>query len=109
MANPTLRWGGDFVIGDNVNDCVGKFLLKIGSLSFGRFFSFLPNGEHFQPLVRFVSFILRDQLAWDLRLGFAEDEAQGLRLGSEQSGILGWSSFLGQPPLEPYVTICVQE
>ncbi|QZN97191.1 type VI secretion system baseplate subunit TssG [Symbiopectobacterium purcellii] len=109
LGKANIVLGGDFVIGDNVNDCAGKFLLKIGNLSFGRFLSFLPNGEHFQPLVRFVSFILRDQLAWDLRLGFAEDEAQGLRLGSEQSGILGWSSFLGQPPAEPYVTICVQE
>lgn len=109
LGKVNIALGGDFVIGDNVNDFAGKFLLKIGSLSFGRFLSFLPNGEHFQPLVRFVSFILRDQLAWDLRLGFAEDEAQGLRLGSEQSGILGWSSFLGQPSAETYVTICVQE
>lgn len=109
LGNASIVLGGDFVIGDSVNDCAGKFLLKIGNLSFSRFLSFLPNGEHFQPLVRFVSFILRDQLAWDLRLGFAEGEAKGLILGSEQSGRLGWSSFLGQPPAEPYVTICVQE
>lgn len=106
-ANSLL--GGDFVIGDKVNDCAGKFLLKVDNLSFSRFLSFLPNGEHFQPLVRFVSFILRDQLAWDLRLGFAEGEARGLRLGDDQSSRLGWSSFLGQPPADPYVTICVQE
>ncbi|GAB7209287.1 hypothetical protein OS31_07920 [Dickeya oryzae] len=52
---------------------------------------------------------MRDQLAWDLRLGFAEGEARGLRLGDDQSSRLGWSSFLGQPPADPYVTICVQE
>ncbi|MGL4268326.1 MAG: type VI secretion system baseplate subunit TssG, partial [Plesiomonas sp.] len=106
-ANAVL--GGDLVLGDKVNDCAGKFVLRINSLSFSRFLSFLPNGEHFQPLVRFVSFILRDQLAWDLRLGFGEEQARGLRLGDEQSGRLGWSSFLGQPPVDPYVTICVQE
>ncbi|ASN84453.1 type VI secretion system baseplate subunit TssG [Pectobacterium versatile] len=109
LGKANMMLGGDFVIGDKVNDCAGKFLLKVGNLSFSRFLSFLPNGEHFQPLVRFVSFILRDQLAWDLRLGFAEGEAKGLSLGSEQSSRLGWSSFLGQPPADPYVTICVQE
>ncbi|EHD20405.1 MULTISPECIES: type VI secretion system baseplate subunit TssG [Brenneria] len=109
LGGANMALGGDFVIGDKVNDCAGKFLLKVGDLSFSRFLGFLPNGEHFQPLVRFVSFILRDQLAWDLRLGFAAGEAQGLSLGSEQSGCLGWSSFLGQPPADPYVTICVQE
>ena len=106
-ANSTL--GGDLVIGARVNDCAGKFLLRLNDLGFEQFLSFLPNGEHFQPLVRFVSFILRDQLAWDLRLGFGPEQARGLCLGEEQSGRLGWSSFLGQPPSDPFVTICVQE
>ena len=101
--------GSDFVIGDKVNDCAGKFLLKINNLSFGQFLGFLPNGEHFHALVTFVSFILRDQLAWDLRLGFGQEQARGLRLGEEQSARLGWSTFLGQPPSDPFVTICVQE
>ncbi|MGL4433286.1 MAG: type VI secretion system baseplate subunit TssG [Plesiomonas shigelloides] len=109
LGRANVRLGGELVLGDKVNDCAGKFVLRINALSFERFLSFLPNGEHFQPLVRFVSFILRDQLAWDLRLGFGEEQARGLRLGDEQSGRLGWSSFLGQPPVDPYVTICVQE
>lgn len=107
LANATL--GGDMVIGERVNDCAGKFLLRINDLSFTRFLEFLPDGEFFQPLVRFVSFILRDQLAWDLRLGMGEGQARGLRLGDEQSSRLGWCSFLGQPPADPFVTICVQE
>jgi type VI secretion system protein ImpH len=106
-ANAAL--GSDLVIGAGVKDCAGKFLLKINNLTHEEFLTFLPNGEHFQPLVTFVSFILRDQLAWDLRLGFAPAQAHGMQLGEEQSGRLGWSSFLGQPPEDPYVTICVQE
>ncbi|RLM21866.1 type VI secretion protein [Brenneria alni] len=106
-VNITL--GDNFVIGDKVDDCAGKFLLRIGNLSFSQFLKFLPNGEHFASLVRFVSFILRDQLAWDLRLGFGDDEAKGICLGDQQNACLGWSSFLGQPPGDPYVTICVQE
>ena len=109
LGSACVTLGDDFVIGDKLNDCAGKFLLKINGLRFSHFLGFLPDGEHFHALVTFVSFILRDQLAWDLRLGFGRDEAQGLQLGEEQSARLGWSSFLGQPPKEPFVTICVQE
>ncbi|ROP58150.1 type VI secretion system protein ImpH [Enterobacter sp. BIGb0383] len=107
LAN--MRLGDDFVIGDKVSDCAGKFLLKINNLSFSEFLRFLPNGDQFEPLVRFVSFILRDQLAWDLRLGFGEAQASGIRLGDDKNASLGWSSFLGDPPADPWVTICVQE
>ncbi|MDY0970726.1 type VI secretion system baseplate subunit TssG [Siccibacter turicensis] len=109
LGRANSRLGDDFVIGERVNDCAGKFLLKINNLSFSDFLRFLPNGDQFEPLVRFVSFILRDQLAWDLRLGFGLDQASGMRLGDARYASLGWSSFLGNPPAEPWVTICVQE
>lgn len=109
LSLTNMRLGDDFVIGDKVNDCAGKFLLKINNLHFSEFLRFLPNGDQFEPLVRFVSFILRDQLAWDLRLGFGEAQASGIRLGDEKNACLGWSSFLGDPPADPWVTICVQE
>lgn len=101
--------GGDFVIGDKVNDCAGKFLLKLNGLSFSQFLGFLPGGENFHGLVSFVSFVLRDQLAWDLRLGFGLGQVSGLRLGEDPRTRLGWNTFLGEPPEEAFVTICVQE
>lgn len=107
LAN--MHLGNDFVIGEKVNDCAGKFLLKINDLEFSEFLRFLPSGERFDPLVRFISFIMRDQLAWDLQLGFGEAQASGIRLGDNKNACLGWCSFLGEPPSEPRVTICVQE
>lgn len=101
--------GGDFVIGDKVNDCAGKFLLKLSGLSFNQFLGFLPSGEYFHALVSFVSFVLRDQLAWDLQLGFGQGQLSGLRLGEDPRTRLGWSTFLGEPPEDAFVTICVQE
>lgn len=60
---------GNFVLGTRVPDLSGKFQLSITSLTRKQFLSFLPSGENFLPLTMFVSFILRDQLAWDLHLG----------------------------------------
>ena len=53
----------------------------------------------------FVSFILRDQLAWDLHLGLAPEQVGAMRLGDNKSALLGWTSFLGTPEERPSVTI----
>lgn len=63
---------GNFVLGTRVPDLSGKFQLSITSLTRKQFLSFLPSGENFLPLTMFVSFILRDQLAWDLHLGLGQ-------------------------------------
>lgn len=109
LGQTNVSLGQTLVLGDKVGDCAGKFLLRLGRLSFAQFRRFLPDGEHFRPLVQFVAFMLRDQMAWDLRLELSRDEARAMQLGQMQSSCLGWSSFLGQPPAEPFVTICVQE
>ena len=56
----------------------------------------------------FVSFILRDQLAWDLHLGLAPEQVGAMRLGYNKSALLGWTSFLGTPEERPSVTIRVR-
>lgn len=100
--------GQNFSIGSRVPDRGGKFLLCIDNLSRERFLSFLPNGDNFLPLTLFVAFILRDQFAWDLRLGIAPNQVGGMTLGNEQNSLLGWTSFVGQPGQHPHVTIAVR-
>jgi len=109
LGQANMALGHDFISGARVNDCAGKFILKINNLSFRDFLRFLPDGDQHQPLVRFMSFILRDQLAWDLSLGFGYQQANGMRLDNHQGASLGWSSFLGTPPEMARVMICVQE
>ncbi|EBP0098891.1 type VI secretion system baseplate subunit TssG [Salmonella enterica subsp. salamae] len=100
---------GNFVLGTRVPDLSGKFQLSINNLSRKQFLSFLPSGENFLPLAMFVSFVLRDQLAWDLHLGLAPDQVGIMRLGDNKSALLGWTSFLGEPGEPPSVTIRVRE
>ena len=100
--------GLNFTLGARVPDRSGKFLLCINNLSRKRFLSFLPSGENFLPLTMFVAFILRDQFAWDLRLGLAPDQADSMRLGDEKSSMLGWTSFIGKPEQQPFITINVR-
>ena len=105
--NSDLR--GNFVIGDYAPDVCGKFTLCINELSHDHFLRFLPNGDLYQPLVTFVAFILRDQFAWDIQLGLADKQFEPTCLGNDKGCLLGWTTFLGQPPEVPLVTIGVQE
>ncbi|HDR2158468.1 TPA: type VI secretion system baseplate subunit TssG [Enterobacter cancerogenus] len=101
--------GVNFTLGARVPDRSGKFLLRIGSLSMERYLSFLPDGEHHQALQMFVSFLLRDQLAWDLQLCLAPAQAQGMQLGDKTNTRLGRTAFIGQPQTPPYVTLHIRE
>lgn len=90
-------------------DRSGKFMLCINNLSLERYLTFLPDGEDYLPLTTFVAFVLRDQLAWDLRLGLAPGEADGMRLGDERHAQLGRTCFIGKSPREPFVTRTVRQ
>ncbi|AIP97780.1 type VI secretion system baseplate subunit TssG [Salmonella enterica] len=105
---PRSVLGQNFTLGGRVLDRSGKFLLRIRGLSRERFLSFLPNGDSFLPLTMFVAFILRDQLAWDLRLEMAPNQIGGMQLGEEKTSRLGWTTFIGQPEVCPGVTIKVR-
>lgn len=101
--------GVNFTLGARVPDRSGKFLLRIGNLPMKRYLSFLPDGEHHQALQMFISFLLRDQFAWDLQLCLAPEQAKGMRLGDKSSTCLGRTGFIGQPKTPPYVTLHIRE
>ena len=106
LACSTL--GEDWVIGEQVPDCSGKFLLQLNRLTFERFLEFIPNGKNYTALLNFVSFVMSDQLAWDLELVLSGQEMKGFTLGDDQTLLLGWSSFIGRPQGKPFVNIKVQ-
>lgn len=101
--------GINFTLGSRKPDRGSKFELQLNHLSRDVFLSFLPNGENYLPLVTFVSFILRDQFAWDLRLGLAKDQVSGMVLGKKQDSLLGWTTFVGNPSREPHVLLTIRE
>uniref|UniRef100_UPI001652F19D type VI secretion system baseplate subunit TssG n=1 Tax=Serratia marcescens TaxID=615 RepID=UPI001652F19D len=88
--------GVNFTLGSRVPDRSGKFLLRIGNLSMKRYLSFLPDGDNHQALTLFISFLLRDQFAWDLRLDLAPEQAKGMRLGDRSRACIGRTAFIGQ-------------
>lgn len=107
VKNCTL--GKNFIIGGRIPDYSGKFTLVISNLTLEKMQMFLPTGSLHHSLVNFVSFILRDQLAWDLQLVLANDQVEGMKLGANRNCYLGWTTFLGRPPVDPSALITIQE
>ncbi|AGB79557.1 type VI secretion protein, VC_A0111 family [Enterobacteriaceae bacterium strain FGI 57] len=101
--------GVNFTLGSRVPDRSGKFLLRISKLSMPRYLSFLPDGENHKALTLFISFLLRDQLAWDLRLDLAPEQAKGMRLGDRSRSCIGRTAFIGQPKVPPSVTLHIRD
>ncbi|WP_032940790.1 type VI secretion system baseplate subunit TssG [Citrobacter youngae] len=101
--------GVNFTLGACVPDRSGKFLLRLGNLSMARYLSFLPEGENHQALTLFISFLLRDQLAWDLQLDLAPEQAERMRLGDRPRSCIGRTAFIGQPKTPPSITLHIRD
>lgn len=101
--------GDNFTLGSRIQDRSGKFELQLNDLSRKQFLSFLPNGSNYKILSNFVSFILKDQFAWDLRLKMKPKQVTGIKLGDEKNAMLGWISFLGKPENNPNIKLSVRE
>lgn len=108
-SRPRMLLGENFSLGAYIDDCNGKYTIVISELSLERYLAFLPNGEDYLPLITFVSYIMHEQLAWDLTLSIADEQACGMVLGKKQHNSLGWQSFLGKPEKNPSVTMTILE
>lgn len=101
--------GTNFSLGARVCDRSGKFLLRISNLSMARYLTFLPDGGNHLALTMFVSFLLRDQFAWDLQLDLAPEQARGMLLGESSRSCIGRTAFIGHPKVPPSVTLHIRD
>lgn len=103
LCNVSL--GDNWVLGSQVGDISGKFVLCINKLSLSRFQDFLPSGKEFNALCKVMDVILREQMAFDLELTVNEDEVLPSRMDKTQGMQLGWSLFLGNIDLKNHKTV----
>jgi type VI secretion system protein ImpH len=86
--------GADAVVGCEVVDRTGKFLLRVGPLKNEEFAAYLPGTPGRDHLDALVRFFLREPMAWDLELIRVTGEGPAAMLGGETAARLGWDSLL---------------
>ncbi|WP_310620617.1 type VI secretion system baseplate subunit TssG [Flexibacterium corallicola] len=95
LGQSNMVLGENAIAGERVPDISSKFNIYLKNLKFNRFKDFLPHGRDYKPLRDLIDFMLRDQHAYDIKLGLAEGEAIPVTLNKDCESRLGWSSFLG--------------
>jgi type VI secretion system protein ImpH len=86
--------GESSYIGEEVDDRMGKFHLRIGPLMREQFHSFLPGSANHQRLAFLTTFYLMDPLEYDVDLILAEKEAETICLSGPVWSRLGWDTWI---------------
>jgi len=86
--------GSDSFIGQEIEDRMGKFRLRLGPLNGKVFQSLLPGTEASEKLAFLTSFYVVDSLEYDVELVLAEREAQPACLGAPEWSMLGLDTWV---------------
>jgi type VI secretion system protein ImpH len=90
--------GKSAVIGEFVWDHQSKFRVRIGPVNKNTFDAFLPIGNAFTGLKKYVDWYKALGQNYDVQLVLRKEEVPGCRLGEEGSARLGWSTWLRHQP-----------
>jgi type VI secretion system protein ImpH len=83
--------GEDFILGEEIEDELGKFRIVIGPLNRGQFDRLLPGEPDFVEVGELVRLSIKDPLTFERALELAPGEAPTWNLGEAR---LGWTTWL---------------
>jgi len=92
------RLGVDTVLGEQVLDFTSKIRVRLGSLDYDQYVSFLPDGTNFQLIEKLISAFTEDPLEFDVELKIKQDAIPRLHASNKNPRRLGYTSWLGEPP-----------
>lgn len=86
--------GQDSIIGQEIDDRMGKFRLRVGPLSADDYRDFSPGNKAYNRLVKLTNLYLQDPLEYDLEVFMHEQQAQTICLGGDRWSKLGVDTWL---------------
>jgi len=86
--------GEDSFLGEEIEDRMGKFRLRIGPLQSGPFHSLLPGSPDHERVAFLTKFYLLDVLEFDIELILKQREAETACLGGSQWSRLGLDTWV---------------
>ena len=100
ISEKNSKLGVNTILGTRVWDYQSKFRIKLGSLSFKEFQSFVPNGTAYKPLLSMVKFMISQEFDFEVQLKLKAKEVPGciLTTRAKRRPMLGWTSFLKTKP-----------
>jgi type VI secretion system protein ImpH len=86
--------GYDIYLGEEIDDRMGKFRLRLGPVSGKQFQAILPGGESCERLASLTKFYVTECLEYDVEITLAAGEEQCVCLGQPEWSRLGLSSWV---------------
>ena len=85
--------GVDAVVGEEIEDRMGKFRIQIGPLKGDLFPKFFPGDRLYEDMVALTRLYVLDPLEFDLEVILAAGEARPVCLGASEWSRLGWDTW----------------
>jgi type VI secretion system protein ImpH len=86
--------GIDALVGEEIEDRMGKFRVRVGPLTRDQFQSLLPQEADFEKMDFLTRFYVNDPLEYDIELVLAAGEAATPCMGDPAWSRLGWSTWV---------------
>lgn len=94
LGTANNRLGMDAYLGDQINDRMGKFRLKIGPMNEETYREFFPGKEKYKKLVALTKIYLTDPLEYDIELILSQGNIKTTCLGGPKWSGLGLDTWL---------------
>jgi type VI secretion system protein ImpH len=88
------RLGLDSVLGEQIEDRMGKIRLRVGPVDLAMFHGLLPGSREYERLAMMTRLYLQDPLDRDVELVLAENQARTVRLGESTMSRLGLDTWV---------------
>lgn len=99
LGHSHCRLAVDLSVGERVPDRGGRFRVEVGPLDFEQYRSFLPGGDHYRELCRYVELWVSERMEFDLALKLRHECVPGIRLVEGDPGArLGLTSWVVAGP-----------
>lgn len=82
--------GGDMVLGEEVEDDLGKFTVRFGPAPYAKLQPFLPGGARHHEVSELLAMVMRDPLEWDMQFEFEEETVSSGFVGEARLGVSLW-------------------
>ncbi len=93
LGASTANLGINSYLGQEIDDRMGAFRIKIGPVDADAFHEFFPNARKFNTMAQLIHLYLDKPLKWDNEVVLSAQEVRTVRLGEPRWSRLGWNTW----------------
>ena len=102
LGTSTANLGVNSYLGQEIDDRMGAFRIKIGPVDADAFHEFLPDTRKFDTMAQLVHLYMDKPLKWENEVVLSAREVRTVRLGESRWSHLGWDTWMFSEKSRPH-------